>query len=553
MQFSHSRVECFTQCPHKFELRYKEGLKTLPNQEADNALYCGTAMHEGIEKGVAEGLENYKRNFYIEDDLQIHEQMKLEVLIPKVRKFISEQQDLKKVVFEYEINTADFKGFIDCLIPVGEHEWIMYDFKYSNHKDRYLLSDQLHLYKYYFERLNPYDKIVRVAYLMIPKTGIRQKKTETLTEYRRRLYETLNGMQLEEVNVPYDVNRVVDYLLQVKQVLEATEYPKHESRLCDFCEFKNYCLNGDETEIIMQLPSTNRIQINAVTRKKIWLYGAPFSGKTTLADQFPNALMLNTDGNLNSFTSARVPIVETFNGRQKVLAWENFNEVIDELQKGSEFETIVVDLVEDVYEACRIYCYKELKIEHESDNSFKAWDYIRNKFLTTMKRLMTLPYNIILISHEDMSKDITAKSGDKITSIRPNMPEKLANKLAGMVDIVGRVIGDDRTLNFKSDSVIFGGGRLKLNSTKIPLMYGALIDVYKQHQTAGIVTEGEGKQNVAPIEAKDEEIVRLEGEAMETEGDMWYPGGEMPEELPENVPPAPIPDEVPTTRRRKAR
>lgn len=71
------------------------------------------------------------------------------------------------------------------------------------------------------------------------------------------------------------------------------------------------------------------------------------------------------------------------------------------------------------------------------------------------------PYeNIILISHEDTSKDITKKGGDKITAIKPNMQDKVALKVAGMVDIVARIVadGDDRTFNFKSNEVIFGGG-----------------------------------------------------------------------------------------------
>lgn len=52
---------------------------------------------------------------------------------------------------------------------------------------------------------------------------------------------------------------------------------------------------------------------------------------------------------------------------------------------------------------------------HESDDSFRAWDKVRTvEFLSTLKRLMALDYeNIIPISHEDTSKDITKKVGIK--------------------------------------------------------------------------------------------------------------------------------------------
>ena len=225
------------------------------------------------------------------------------------------------------------------------------------------------------------------------------------------------------------------------------------------------------------LPKNEKRTVNKLSQIKIWIYGAPFSGKTTLANNFPDALMLNTDGNINSFDSPYVRIRDELDGRQTIKAWVIFKRTIEELKQGSNYKTIVVDLVEDVYEYCRLYCYEKLGIEHESDNSFKAYDYVRNEFLNVMKSLVNLNYNIVLISHEDTSKDITKRSGDKITAIKPNITEKLANKLAGMVDLVGRVT--NRQLSFYSDEVVFGGGRIKLNKTEIPLDFNDLIDIYK--------------------------------------------------------------------------
>lgn len=53
-----------------------------------------------------------------------------------------------------------------------------------------------------------------------------------------------------------------------------------------------------------------------------------------------------------------------------------------------------------------------------------------------------------------------------------------------MVDIVARVVVEDdgtRTLNFKSNEVIFGGGRLKgIQQTTIPLSWASLMEVYDE-------------------------------------------------------------------------
>lgn len=239
------------------------------------------------------------------------------------------------------------------------------------------------------------------------------------------------------------------------------------------------------------LPNTQRVEVSPVRNlKKLWIYGSPFSGKTTFSDQAPTPINLNTDGNVKYVSMPRLAIKDTVKvegsaGRERSIrtfAWETFKNAIDELERGSDFETVVVDLVEDTYEYCRLYMYDKLGIEHESDDAFRAWDKVRIEFLSTYRRLLNLPYNIILISHEDTSKDITKKTGDKITAIKPNITDKVANKLAGMVDIVARVVvesDDYRVLSFKQNEVIFGGGRLQgITVSEVPLKWDSLISVY---------------------------------------------------------------------------
>ena len=58
-----------------------------------------------------------------------------------------------------------------------------------------------------------------------------------------------------------------------------------------------------------------------------------------------------------------------------------------------------------VMKHCRLYMYDQMNITHESDDSFRAWDKVMTEYLSTLKKLMNLDYeNIILISHEDTSK-----------------------------------------------------------------------------------------------------------------------------------------------------
>ena len=218
--------------------------------------------------------------------------------------------------------------------------------------------------------------------------------------------------------------------------------------------------------------------------KKIWVYGAPFSGKTTFACGSPEHLVLSTDGNAQYITDSYKLITDkvTKNGRmiQRTFAWQLFKQEIEELEAGSDYKTIVVDLIEDTNEMCRLYMYNKLNISHESDDSFRAWDKVRTEYLSTMRRLLNLPYDIVLISHEDTSKDITKRSGENITAIKPNITDKVANKLAGMVALVGRAVvdGNDYTLQIKTDEVTFGGGRLGVSNVTLPLEWDAVAELF---------------------------------------------------------------------------
>lgn len=238
----------------------------------------------------------------------------------------------------------------------------------------------------------------------------------------------------------------------------------------------------------MDLPKNERVPIGTVNFMKGWIYGAPFVGKTTFLDAAPDPLNINTDGNTKYVTMQRILLRDeiTKTGRliHRKFAWEVFKNIIDQLEQGSEFKTIIVDLVEDTREMCRLYMYDKLEIQHESEAGYgKGWDIIKTEYLSTMRRLLSLDYNIFLVSHEDISKDLSKKNGDKITRIAPNIPEAIALKLAGMVDFVARVVVNDdgsRILSFNANDVVFGGGRLKaLWGKEVPLKWENLNKAYE--------------------------------------------------------------------------
>ena len=507
MQCSYSRLDTFQKCAYKYKLRYIDQIKTIPPTESDNALVIGQALHTGIQKGVETAIQEYYMSYPVIDDGHINEALKLEYLIPLA------SAELPPGQYEVEIVNDDFHGFIDLLAPVtmfrgasAPNLYDIYDFKYSNNVSNYEKSAQLHLYKYFFELCNPGKRIRNLYYVFVPKVSIKQKKDEDLTEFRNRLTDELKQCVVRVAPQEYNGTVVTNWLIGVKKLMEATDFKKTPSYLCRFCEYEEFCMKGND---FMNLPKNERRSIERVEKRTMWIYGVPFCGKTTFANAFPDPLMLNSDGNIKFVDAPYIHIKDEVKveGRmtKKTAAWEIFKNVVEELEKkDNDFKTLVVDLLEDFYEHCRVYMCAQMGISHESDDSFKAWDKVRTEFLNTLKRLVNLDYeNIILISHEDTSKDLTKKGGDKVTSIKPNLSDKVAMKVSGMVDVVARIVadGDVRTFNFKSNEVIFGGGRLKVQAKDIPLEVDALFSVYDEANKSAAGSP-------APVVVQDKPVTR---------------------------------------------
>lgn len=251
MQFSYSRVSTALNCPYQYKLRYIDKLKTLPEQDANNALYLGTAIHEAFETGnIEDAIESYRSNYYILSDLHINEEIKLYYLIPRVLELLPQAE------CEVEIKTDDFIGYIDRLVHLGKDEngvdhYEIWDYKYSNNVDRYLESAQLHLYKYYFEETHPNTVVDALKYVFVPKVNIRQKKSETIYDFRQRLKEYLESTSIRIEEVTYDEGIISQFKQCCQALTKVKDFPKNPTKLCDWCSYKEYCQSNGEVDYMI--------------------------------------------------------------------------------------------------------------------------------------------------------------------------------------------------------------------------------------------------------------------------------------------------------------
>lgn len=246
MRFSYSRVDCFSQCRNKYKLRYIDKLTTYDECDAQDPLKIGTALHKGIETDVKTAIKEYYSSYPIITDLHVEEAIKLEYWIPKVKARLPSGGQ-----FEVKIECDDFVGYIDYLVKNDDGTYDIYDFKYSNAIDRYKESKQLHVYKALAEKILNI-KVRDLYFVFIPKVAIRMKKTENQFTFRKRLNDELNSKEITISNITYDKEKVNGFLTNIKEIGICTDYTKNTTKLCDWCEYKDYCIKGDDLNIVVK-------------------------------------------------------------------------------------------------------------------------------------------------------------------------------------------------------------------------------------------------------------------------------------------------------------
>ena len=174
------------------------------------------------------------------------------------------------------------------------------------------------------------------------------------------------------MEVKYDASKVIKYMNNIINITEDVEYKKNPSGYCSWCEYEELCIKGED---YMILPSNKRREKKIDKNPDLWIYAQSYVGKSTFIDQYEDLLFLNTDGNTDNTTAPVIPIANKvwYEGRiqKKQFAWEIFLDVITELEKKeNDFKRVCIDLVEDLYEHCRLYVYDKYGWEHESDGGY---------------------------------------------------------------------------------------------------------------------------------------------------------------------------------------
>lgn len=164
---------------------------------------------------------------------------------------------------------------------------------------------------------------------------------------------------------------------------------------------------------------------------KMVLYGEPGVGKSVFASKAPKPFFITTDGNYE--------FLEEFGAKEEdhtqVNSWNEFKKVVSKLDL-TNYETIVVDLTEDLFKWCEYEFCRTNGYEHVSDPGFaKGYDITRNDFFINISKLLNLEdKNVILIMH-GITSSTKDRRGIEHTKYYPTnrIPDKVLDMIEGRV------------------------------------------------------------------------------------------------------------------------
>lgn len=266
-----------------------------------------------------------------------------------------------------------------------------------------------------------------------------------------------------------------------------------------------------------------------------YIYGAPKTGKTTLATQMPNALLLAFERGYNAIPGI-VP--------QDVNTWGEMKQVYRELKKPEVrevYKTVIIDTVDIAADLCQKYICNQLGIENMGDGgwSTNSWSKYKKEFEEVFRGLTMLGYAVVFISHET---EYTEKdtNGKEITKIRPAVQKSALAIVENMADIYGYAktfITDEgskvKLMLRSSDGRIACGCRFKYIEPVIDFNYNSLakalteaIDKESQESGGKFVTEERDTGTIAmsyDYETLMNEFKQIVGDLMEKDKDKYAP------------------------------
>ena len=212
-----------------------------------------------------------------------------------------------------------------------------------------------------------------------------------------------------------------------------------------------------------------------------YIYGAPKTGKTTLASQMDGCLLLAFEQGYNALPGVIA---------QDITTWGEMKQVFRELKKPEvqeTFKAIIVDTIDVAADKCKKYICQQNGIEDLGDLGYgKGWTKFKDEFNEIFRGLTQLGYAVFFIGHHKEVTLTDASTGTERMVIRPSLSNSTREVIAGMADIYGYAKQSGRkdemsTLVLRDPTgVIECGCRFKYIDNEMITSYQNLVDALQR-------------------------------------------------------------------------
>lgn len=171
------------------------------------------------------------------------------------------------------------------------------------------------------------------------------------------------------------------------------------------------------------------------TPRTFFIWGATMSGKSYLAERFPNPFFINTDDNAEKagLPNYQLKNIQNPNGTLKESVIDQLDKLMLELGTTHHtFETVVIDVIDDVVALIEQAVVDENGVKDLSEIGYgKGYAQVKSTVMALILELKALPLNVVYVSRIDERSD---DAGNSIEV--PSLKTKYYNMVNGNADLV---------------------------------------------------------------------------------------------------------------------
>lgn len=234
----------------------------------------------------------------------------------------------------------------------------------------------------------------------------------------------------------------------------------------------------------MSLLPKNERKTAKETPRNFVIYGGTMHGKTYFADEFPNPLNLNTDGNAEMIETPSINISHQRDANGKIIksASDLLSDIIVELETTNHtFETVVIDVIDDIITLFEQEITEEHGVRSVGDISWgkghQMLEMMVRVFVMRLKELsMKKNINIIYVSRLNIIEE------NDVEMYMPSLKLKWLNIVNGNSDytILCRKIGKKYIRKVESKRKNYT--RDKIDDERIAKLLDTVIGAYDKSE-----------------------------------------------------------------------